>query len=39
MANKRHLIEYCISGDGHLFYLKTIVKPKKLIHHKIPHEI
>merc|ERR1712050_651639 len=40
MENERHLIVYCISGDGHLFYLKTIVKPNKNFkHQKIPHEI
>merc|ERR1712002_745168 len=40
MENERHLIVYCISGDGHLFYLKTIVKPNKNFKHQnIPHEI
>merc|ERR1711874_94908 len=39
MENERHLIVYCISGDGHLFYLKTIVKPNKNFKHQnIPHE-
>merc|ERR1711887_199623 len=40
MENERHLIVYCISGDGHLFNLKTIVKPNKNFKHQnIPHEI